>query len=213
MLNLDPIFAHAIVALEQHSELVRTPPLPAAIFMFQRDVANHYQYALTHYLCLSLDAAFLQNSSLGSPYDKWAKFTNDDFQLLTFSIHGLLRYTSRLVHETTCRALADERRFREAKALSGVYTEAICEIGRARSIGIEVHAAHTLSVTAFGPELLESRWEISDRSVIRTIRERCDAELASLSESTRNFASLCERFYSKRPVIAEFDAMNESWWT
>jgi hypothetical protein len=97
VLNLKPIFVDAIIALEHHAELVRTPPLPAAIFMLQRDVTNHYKYALTEYLCLSLDVAFLQNSSLGSPHEKWAKFTND-FGLLAFSVHGLLRCTSRLVH-------------------------------------------------------------------------------------------------------------------
>jgi hypothetical protein len=211
VLNLNPIVVDAIIALEHHPELVRTPPLPAAIFMLQRDVINHYRYALTHYLCLSLDVAFLQNSSLGSPYDKWAKFTNEDFRLLAFSIHGLLRYTSRLVHETTCRALEDAMRFDEMKLLSNTYTDPICQVPH-RSIGIEVHPNRTLSVTAFGPELVAARWEIGNRSVIGEIRERCEAELASLSESTRHFATLCERLYAQRPVIAAFDAMNESWW-
>lgn len=212
VLNLNPIFVDAINSLEQHAEFVRTPPLPAAIFMFQRDVANHYQYALTHYLCLSLEAPFLQNSSLGSPYQKWAKFTNDDFQLLAFSVHGLLRYTSRLVHETTCRALEHATRFDEMKSISNLYTSPILQI-RNRSIGVEVHADHTLSVTAFGPELVTTQWDISNRSAIDEIRERCDAELASLSQLTRRFRSVCERFYSQRPVVDDFDAMNESWWT
>jgi hypothetical protein len=211
VLNLNPIFVDAIIALEHHAELVRTPPLPAAIFMLQRDVINHYQYALTHYLCLSLEAPFLQSSSLGSPYDKWAKFTNDDFGLLAFSVHGLLRYTSRLVHETTCRALESARRFDEMKSLSNSYTDPIWQI-RDRAIGIEVHDDHALSVTALGSELVVARWDISNRSVIREISERCEAELASLSESTRRFATLCEKLYARSPVIADFDAMNQSWW-
>ena len=211
MLNLKPIFVDATIAIERHAELVRTPPLPAAIFMLQRDVINHYEYALEHYLCLALDLEFLQNSSLGSPYDKWMKFTNEDFGLLAFSIHGLLRYTSRLVHETTCRALEGARRFDEMKSLSNFYTDPICQI-RDRSIGIEVHGDHTLSVTAFGPELASARWDISNRSVIAEIRAHCETEVASLSEANQHFAILCERLYSRRPVIAGFDAMNESWW-
>lgn len=122
MLNLKPVFVDAIHGLERHGELVLAPPLPAAIFMLQRDVINHYHYALAHYFCLSLDVAFLQSASLGSPCDKWAKFTNDDFALLAFSVHGLLRYTSRLVHETACRALEDARRFEERKSLSNSCT-------------------------------------------------------------------------------------------
>lgn len=181
--------------------------------MLQRDLVKHYQYALAHYLCLSLGASFLQNSSLGSPYDKWAKFTNEDFELLAFSVHGLLRYTSRLVHEATCRGLSGARRYDEMKTLSNAYTGPICDINAGGVIGIKVHADHTLSVTAFGPELLRSQWDISDRSVIGTIRERGDAELVALSGSTQQFANLCERFYAQRTLIAEFDAMNESWWT
>jgi hypothetical protein len=211
VLNLKPIFVDAITALDHHAGLVRTPPLPAAIFMLQRDVINHYRYALTHYLGLSLDVGFLQGSSLGSPYDKWAKFTNDDFGLLSFSVHGLLRYTSRLVHETTCRALEDSRRFDEMMSLSNSYTDAICEI-RHRTIGIEVHGNDTLSVTAFGPELVAARWDISNRSVISELSKHCEAEIASLSESTRHFETLCQRHYDQRPVIADFDAMNQSWW-
>lgn len=78
-------------------------PLPAAVYMMQVvDVIDHYRYALTHYLTLTLNEPYLQISSLGTPYQKWAFFVNKDFELLALSVHNLLRYTSRLVHETQC---------------------------------------------------------------------------------------------------------------
>jgi hypothetical protein len=73
--------------------------------MMQLDAVNHYRHALDHYFTLTLNEPFLQNSSIGTPYQKWAYFTNEDFGMLSFAIHNLLRYTSRLVHETEGMAL------------------------------------------------------------------------------------------------------------
>jgi hypothetical protein len=44
------------------------------------DLINAAQHALDHYLPLDLSEPFLQKSSLGSPYQKWAKFTVEDFE-------------------------------------------------------------------------------------------------------------------------------------
>ncbi len=60
-------------------------PLPAAVYMMQADVINHYQYALENYLTLTLNE--VENSSLRTPYQKWARVTNEDFTILADS-HG-----------------------------------------------------------------------------------------------------------------------------
>jgi hypothetical protein len=146
--------------------------------MMQVDVINHYHYALEHYLTVALDKSFLQNSSLGTPYQKWAYFTNADFEMLSFAVHNLLRYTSRLFHETEYPALNDREKeelsfqsqvkhfdikhFGKAKRKSNSYTDPICEIRyRNKSIGVMVHDDHRLSIVAFrtefGPERLKVR--------------------------------------------------------
>lgn len=74
--GLPTIFAYVvdiITAQRQKSSLA------AAILFHLEDVANAVDYATTHYFPLSLREPFLQNSSIGTPYQKWAKFTNEDF--------------------------------------------------------------------------------------------------------------------------------------
>jgi hypothetical protein len=56
--------------------------LVVVVYHLLGDVVNAAEYALTHYFPLTLTESFLQNSSIGTPYQKWAKFTNDDFQKL-----------------------------------------------------------------------------------------------------------------------------------
>src|SRR5260370_40853869 len=102
MLNLSFIFDDAIHALKEYSDCLAVVPLPAAVYMMQVDVINHYRYALEHYLTLTLNESYVQNSSLGTPYQKGAYFTNEDFAMLSFAVHNLLRYPSRLIDETEC---------------------------------------------------------------------------------------------------------------
>jgi hypothetical protein len=151
MLNLSYIFEDAHTAVAEYSERLRVAPLPAAVFMMQVDVVNHYRHALTHYFTLPLSERFLQNSSLGTPYQKWAYFVNEDFALLSFAVHNLLRYTSRLVHETHYPRgdQVDYEHIREFKATSNRYTNPLCDIkNEDRQIGIRVHKDYRLTVTA-----------------------------------------------------------------
>lgn len=55
------------------------------------DAVNAAEYALTHYFPLTLAEPFLQNSSIGTPYQKWAKFTNEDFQKVDQCIGRLVQ--------------------------------------------------------------------------------------------------------------------------
>src|SRR5262249_34225229 len=70
----------------------REPPGSLAIVVFHLlgDLANAAELALTHYLPLTLTEDFLQNSSIGPPYQKWAKFTNEDFHELDLALVRLL---------------------------------------------------------------------------------------------------------------------------
>lgn len=148
MFNLAFVFDDAVRALAGHADRLAVAPLPAAVYLMQVDVINHYRYALDHYLTVPLDAPCLQLSSLGTPYQKWAYFTNQDFGLLSFAVHNLLRYTSRLIHESECIGLRDSGRYLEMKQTSNTYTEPLCEIRyRGKAIGVAVLPDHRLSMT------------------------------------------------------------------
>jgi hypothetical protein len=139
MLNLAFIFDDANRALTEHADHLAVFPLPGTIYLMQQDVINHYRYALDHYFCLSLQESFLQNSSIGSPYQKWAFFTNKDFELLSIAIRNLLRYTSRLVHESECVTLRTQGKHSEMRSRSNTYTSLLCEIKyNHKSIGVSV---------------------------------------------------------------------------
>ena len=49
-------------------------------------------------------------------FKKWMFFSNKNFQIVSFTVHNLLRYTSRLFHETEAIALRDAREFDEMKS-------------------------------------------------------------------------------------------------
>lgn len=150
MLNLSYITEDANAAMAGYADRLAVAPLPAAVYMMQVDVLNHYRYALTHYLTLTLNEPYLQKSSLGTPYQKWAFFVNKDFELLSFAIHNLLRYTSRLVHETQWpNGGRDTSEYmRSFKDKSNTYTGPLCDIKyKDKPIGIRVHDDPRLTVT------------------------------------------------------------------
>jgi hypothetical protein len=150
MLNLSFIFEDANTAMAEYADRIAIVPLPAAVYMMQVDVLNHYRYALTHYFTLTLTEPYLQNSSLGTPYQKWAFFVNKNFEMLSFAIHNLLRYTSRLVHETQFPAPGrdNSESMRSFWAKSNAYTGPICTIRyKDTPIGVRVRDDEYLTVT------------------------------------------------------------------
>lgn len=67
------------------STVARTRPcgsLAVVVYHALGDLANAAEHALTHYFPLTLTEPYLQNSSFGPPYTKWAFFTNKDFRTL-----------------------------------------------------------------------------------------------------------------------------------
>ena len=213
MLNLAPIFDDASEALDEFGSFLEIPPLPTAIFLMQRDVVNHYRHALTHYLDLTLKESFLQNSSLGTPYEKWAKFANDDFAMLSFAVHNLLRYSSRLIHTTRCRGLISAGRFPEMKTRSNEYTTPLCEIKYAgKNIGVRILPDYSLAVTPFAKVVLHERFfEIRDRNIIGELKVQGLLEVDVLAERNTRFGKLCTAFHANVPALSSFDSLHESW--
>lgn len=54
------------------------------------------EHAMYHYFTLSLEERFLQNSHLGTPYQKWAHGTNDDFKRVVRQVRHLVSIIEQL---------------------------------------------------------------------------------------------------------------------
>ena len=211
LLNLLPLFRDACAALERKSA-VEVPSLPATVSMMQRDVTNHYRYALSHYFDLSLEEHFLQHSSFGSPYAKWAKFTNDDFEALTFSAHNLIRYTGRLLLMTELKLLASDGQLDEMKDRSNAYVHPLLEIRyQQKRIGLTIQPDHVVSLTPFGPSLENRRFEIRNRAVLAELKSSGLLELDTLLTEATQFEKLCREFYGTDKVAADFTSTHPSW--
>lgn len=153
MLNLRSVFQDSIDVFSRYPSYLKTSALPASIFLMQQDVVNHYRHAVTHYLPLTLNEHFLQNSSIGTPYEKWAKFTNMDFNELSFTVTNLIRYTIRLIKETETTALQKEWRFAEASVRCDSYIYPLSDINHCNvKIGLRVAADQCLFITPFSKE-------------------------------------------------------------
>ena len=76
------------------ASLVKSKPqrdsLTVVVYHQLGDILNAAEYALTHYLTLTLNEPFLQNSHIGTPYQKWASVTNKNYQLLALCIKSFL---------------------------------------------------------------------------------------------------------------------------
>ena len=127
MINLSFVFEDAIDSLRNGADVLQIKSLPISTLMMQKDVINHYKYAIEHYFHLTLKEPFLQNSSLGTPYQKWRKFTNDDFNLLFYSIRTLITYSSRLFHESELKQRIENRELNLLKMDSNRYTNVISD--------------------------------------------------------------------------------------
>ncbi len=213
MLNLSPIFERAIAACEEFGEHLRVPPLPVAVYMMQRDVINHYRYAVNHYFPISLHEPYLQNSSLGSPFTKWAKFTNDDFELLSFTCINLMRYTSRLVYMTVYPGLEASGRLRETKDRCDGLTHPICDHKYAgKALGIRVNEDGTLTINRFGDQITTEKVAIGDRTILSTLRDQCLTEADSLESLNGEFAKICGKMMQDHRPNKPFDSLHESFW-
>jgi hypothetical protein len=214
MLNLEPLYYDALASLEDGGGSASVHALPAAVHLMQRDVLNSYRYALDHYLVVDLDAPFLQRSSIGSPYAKWAKFANEDFSALSFAIGNLLRYTARLVHDTIAASQHASGQFSVSKRSSSRYIGAIVGCRRGAAAGLRCEDDERLCIKTLVFDDLDSSLETQNildiggarrMELLQRIHAEGSTELEQLSEMHDRFASLCRLYYNEHNVIGAFD--------
>lgn len=216
MLSLAPVFSDAILSLAEGAESLQSAPLAATVFLMQRDVLNQYRYALSHYLPLDLAAPFLQNSSIGTPYQKWAKFTNDDFSCLSFHVGNLLRYTSRLLNETVAAARLGDRQFSESKTMASRYIPALVGMKMASQlIGLRVEPDQRISVLPLWddehpsqPNTFSIGTTLERLEAIQRVTTEGEAELSELTLAHNEYAEKCRSYYQSHDVVTPFDALH-----
>jgi hypothetical protein len=95
--GLPEMFTHSTNVIVHHNQ---RNSLAVLVYHLWGDVLNAVEYALTHYFHLTLKEPFLQNSHLGSPYQKWAKFSNDDFKTCDQCLQRLIPALFQLYDQT-----------------------------------------------------------------------------------------------------------------
>jgi hypothetical protein len=123
MLNLSFMFDDAVAGMTAHAEHLRTSPLAATVYMMQLDVINHYRRILDEVFVDDMSERCLLNSSHGAAFPERANKHNAK---LAYTIAILLRYTSRLAHETKIEVLMKSSQYDQMKTQSNFYTCPIC---------------------------------------------------------------------------------------
>lgn len=225
MLNVSPFFQLAIDAMDgPRSPEVKLAPL--VVLAAQQDFLNHLSYAANHYLTVPLTAPFLQKSSIGTPYQKWAKFTNEDFNLLDYSFWLLLQSTSRLWHEVHMRypldravLAADHDAYQKIKQTSNRFTNLVCarKFNDCR-VGLTILENESIEVDSLSwdsgyPVATKSSLSVKNRNGLVDVRYQLMSELGALTELHEQFATCCKRFCATNDIYAKHDLIHESYWT
>ncbi|MFT5103884.1 MAG: hypothetical protein ACI86C_001544 [Candidatus Latescibacterota bacterium] len=223
MINLSCIFEDSIDSLDNGSDVLQIKSLPVSVLMMQKDVINHYRYAIEHYFDLTLKESYLQNSSLGSPYEKWRKFTNDDFDLLFFSIKTLITYSSRLFHESELKQRIENDDFKTLKMDSNRYTNIICDFKYKKSVlGIDVNEDESLDIHEYVPDgmFVDENWhsvkttkvDISNRKVLKDIVKKANLEIGLLADLHSRYTVRCQKFSENYDVFQNYENIHQSYW-
>jgi len=184
--------------------------LAVVVYHLLGDVINAAEHALTHYLPLTLTEEFLQNSSLGTPYYKWAKFTNDDFETLDECVRRLLPAAWNWYYDSSGeerrRSGTDKDAWNWFHQIKIQYASCVVDpsepkltVSGLSSVGrIDPVDRRFLNVWSRRrkegfeqppPIITKSVWDISDRSVITELQR---SGLSRVTEMHRLYAELGE---------------------
>lgn len=93
-----PEFFKLIIDVVEHRK--HRDSLSIVAFHLLADILKGSEHALVHYFTLTLSEPFLQNSHIGTPYQKWADQTNQNFQRIDQHIKLLFPTFQHLAHDT-----------------------------------------------------------------------------------------------------------------
>ena len=135
MLEGLPAFSAYVIRISTVARRRPCGSLSLVVYHLLGDMANAAELALSHYFPLTLTEPYLQNSSLGSPYQKWATFTNEDFGTLDECARRVVRAAWKAYEEAVSSVDGDWSAKDAWHWFHSVYTEyASCVVSKAEPL-------------------------------------------------------------------------------
>lgn len=190
-----------------------------AIFAYHllSELLKAAHHALVHYFTLTLNENFLQNSQIGTPYQKWAKFTNDDFQAVDKCLKALLPVINHMYSEISCVDYSygggsTRSEWKWMETLNKKYT--CCQINRDKpsltlsTINFDGWLEHSRKkfgkVYSFktAPVVIKTELHIADRSILIEQMKVGKARFNNMRDSLARLAKWLEVNYTMAEVTA-----------
>jgi hypothetical protein len=206
MLEGLPAFSEYVIRIGTVARARPCGSLALVVYHLLGDMANAAELALNHYFPLTLAEPYLQNSSLGSPYQKWATFTNKDFGVLDECVRRVVRAGWR-AYEEAVRSVDGDWSTKDAwHWFHSVYTgyascivhveEPSLTLSTVSLVGWVAPGAHAFSNVVNRPDppastpppVAFTTRGISDRTAIAEMRELGEANLRALRRLNHDFA-------------------------
>lgn len=183
------------------------------------EIVHAAELALFHYLPLTLDEDFLKNSHIGTPYQKWAKFTNDDFERVTQNVTALIPAVRALYSEISDAQGADEGSYKRACGWFGEvkreYSSCLINSAEPSLVCSAIIFDNFLDTTTglfVRPERLpldlpivaKSVIDISERSVIANLQSVGIPRLEEIRESVELLAVWLKKNYTISDAITSY---------
>lgn len=150
MLDISRIFEDGIHVFRNFSSSLTVPPLPATIFMMQRDVVDHYGFALMRSLTPYADEECVPVSHAVQRDRRRTNRANEACARLALVVRDVIRYTARLGHATELAGFDPSPRPEDLKNSRIRYVGIITELRRSdAAIGLRMEPGHVLIRTPF----------------------------------------------------------------
>lgn len=160
------------------------------------------QIAMSHYFTKHLDEDCLQNSHMGTPCQKWAKVSNDDFSRLDQAVKSLLK----LMQLHICVNKRDKKGCFWTSIASNAYFSCIIDIDdqklRLASIDIASWTDENLNFIAYCSDdiITVQEIDISNRSVLSELQRNGILETKNIMEIIMNLKKFIENNYKIQDI-------------
>jgi len=213
--GLPELFNLIIYLVERRS---KRDSLTIVAFHLLSEILKNTEHAMVHYFTLTLEEPFLQNSQHGSPYQKWALITNQNFRQVDQNVNSL-----GLVYDNLCSDTFDNMTgtsaVGEVKIAYVWFSRLVeqfkcCVINKNKpllslsEIGFEGwmdpvddhYIFKNLHISDSSP-VKKTKWDISDRQVLKDMQCEGSAKVEELRTLLTCFATWLEEKYSMSDIV------------
>ena len=210
-----PEFIDFAISLVEHKP--KCDSLAIVAYHLLGDIVHAAEHGLRHYLTLTLEESFLQNSHIGTPYQKWAKFTSEDFKSLDICLKSLIPVLDDIYSEIS---MVDDSYGAESRRSSFLwfaefdkrYTSCVVSFNTASLTVSAINFGGWLDVSymKFGnvycfktaPVVTKTEMPVVDRSVLLELQRVGKIRVEKMKTSLVRLAGWLEVNYTMADVIA-----------